>query len=104
MVLKDEEINKLIADYEKKSDEAYRNYQDTGYSRYWATHRKYEDLADTLKVARDGKKKHYLCSVLESDVKQWAGTISQMPYYSRERKEKETTDILNAIVYRAKWI
>ena len=104
MILNDKELDKLIADYEKKSEEAYRNYQDTGYSRYWNTHRKYEDLADTLKVARDGKERYKQCVSLTSDIKQWAGTISQMPYYSAERKEQETLIILNGIISRAKFL
>lgn len=104
MILNDKELDKLIADYEKKSEEAYRNYQDTGYSRYWNTHRKYEDLADTLKVARDGKDRYKQCVSIVSDLKQWAGTISQMAYYTAERKEQETVNILNGIINRAKWI
>ena len=104
MILKDKELGKLIEDYEKKSEEAYRNYQDTGYSRYWNTHRKYEDLADTLKVARDGKERYKQCVSITSDIKQWAGAISQMPYYSQERREQETANILNEIVNVSKWI
>lgn len=104
MILNDKELNKLIEDYEKKSEEAYRNYQDTGYSRYWNTHRKYEDLADTLKVARDSKERYKQCVSITSDLKQWAGTISQMPYFSAERKEQETVNILNEIICRAKFL
>ena len=104
MILNDKELDKLISDYEKKSEEAYRNYQDTGYSRYWNTHKKYEDLADTLKVARDGKERYKQCISITSDIKRWAGTISQMPYYSQERKEQETVNILNEIVDKARWI
>lgn len=104
MILNDKELDKLIADYEKKSDEAYRNYQDTGYGRYWNTHRKYEDLADTLKVARDHKEATQRSRSVISDMKQWAGTISQMPYMSPERKEAEITGILNEIIYRAKFL
>lgn len=104
MILNDKELDKLIADYEKKSDEAYRNYQDTGNGRYWTTHRKYEDLADTLKVARDYKEVTQRSRSVISDMKQWAGTISQMPYMSQERKEAETITILNGIIARVKWL
>lgn len=104
MILKDSELDKLIADYERKSEEAYRNYQDTGNGRYWNTHRKYEDLADTLKVARDHKEATQKSRSAISDIKQWAGTISEMPYMTQERKEKETTAILNEILYRARFL
>lgn len=104
MILKDKELDELIESYEKKSEEAYRNYQDTGYGRYWNTHRKYEDLADTLKVARDHKEVTQRSRSVISDMKQWAGTISQMPYMSQERKEAETITILNGIIARVKWL
>lgn len=77
MVIEDEKLDKLIEDCEKKSVEAFKNYQATGHSRYWNTHRKYEDLADTLKVARDAKDRYEQCISIISDLKQWAGTISK---------------------------
>ena len=104
MILKDKELDKLIADYEKKSEDAYRNYQDTGHGRYWNTHRKYEDLADTLRVARDYKKTYSESKGAVSNIKQWAGTVSEMPYYTNERREQETKKILNEIVDCAKWL
>lgn len=104
MILKDEELNKLIESYEKKSEEAYRNYQDTGHGRYWNTHRTYEDLADTLKVARDYKKAYNESRSAISNIKQWAGTVSDMPYYTDERKEQETKKILNEIINFARFL
>lgn len=98
MILNDKELDKLIEEYEKKSEEAYRNYQDTGYSRHWNTHKKYDDLADTLKVARNYKEATQRSRSVISDMKQWAWTISQMPHMSQERKEAETITILNGII------
>lgn len=104
MILSDKELDKLIAEYEKKSEEAYRNYQDTGHGRYWNTHRKYEDLADTLKVARNYKEATQRSHSVISDMKQWAWTISRMPYMSQECKEAETITILNGIIACVKWL
>lgn len=104
MILNEKELDALITTYENKSEEAYRNYQDTGYSRYWNAHKKYEDMADTLKVARDSKTRYVQCMRIASDMKQWAGTISQMPYMTQERKDQETLGILNEIVENAKWL
>lgn len=104
MILQDKELDALIETYEKKSNEAYHNYQDTGYSRYWNSHKKYEDMADTLKVARDGKKRWQQCVGIISNIKQWAGTISKMPYMENDRKEREIKSILNEIIETAKWL
>lgn len=104
MILKDKELDKLIEGYEKKSEQAYRNYQDTGHGRYWNTHKKYEDLADTLKVARDYKTSYNKSKGVISNIKRWAGTVSEMPYYTDERKEQEIKNILNEIIDCAKWL
>ena len=104
MILKGKELDELIESYEKKSEEAYRNYQDTGHGRYWNTHRKYEDLADTLKVARDYKEVYNQSKSAISNIKTWARTISEMPYYTSERKEQETIKILNEILCLAKFL
>ena len=98
MILSVEELTKLIAEYEKKSEEAYRNYQDTGNGRYWSTHRKYEDLADTLKVAREYRDKHLRRSDAESAIRRWAGVVADMPWYTAERREAEAKRILGEIL------
>lgn len=98
MILSNEELDKLIAEYEKKSEEAYRNYQDTGHGRYWNTHRKYEDLADTLKVAREYRDKHIRSGDAEHSIRRWAGVIADMPWYTVERREAETERILGEIL------
>ena len=104
MILKDKELDKLIEDYEKKSEEAYRNYQETGHGRYWNTKRKYEDLADTLKISRDYKKICAGSRCAISSIKQWAGTVAEMPYYTDERKQHETKRLLNEIIDCAKFL
>jgi uncharacterized protein YqeY len=104
MILNDKELTQLIEKHEKKSEEAYRNYQDTGNGRYWSTHKKEEDLADTLKVALKHKEEHRKLVSISSALKNWAGTIAQMPYMTAERKEAEIKSILNEIMENAKWL
>ena len=102
MILEDAKLDKLIAEYETKMNEGYRNYQDTGNGRYWNTYKKYEDLSDTLKVAKNYKSAIEKNSKLESKLKDWAGTVSKMPYFSSERREDETRRIINEIVDAAR--
>lgn len=98
MILKDEKLDALIAEHEKKAVTAYRNYQDSGNGRYWSTYKRHEDIADTLKVARDGKEKTQLCAKLQANVVEWAGVISKMPYMADDRREEETKRILSEII------
>lgn len=98
MILKSEELDKLIEEYEKKSEDAYRNYQDTGHGRYWNMYRKYEDLADTLKVAREYMDKHIRSVDAEILIRRWAKVIADMPWYTVERREAETKRILGEIL------
>lgn len=97
MILKDKALDELIEKCEKKSEAAYRNYQDSGHGSYWNTHRKYEDMADTLKVARDSKKTFEECRAALMSIGEWAHAISKMPYYTPERRERETARILAEI-------
>lgn len=49
--MKREELEALAAKYQKKADEAFQNYQDTGMTRFDRAYRNNEDLADALRMA-----------------------------------------------------
>lgn len=104
MILKEHELNKLIVEYEKKAEENYRNYQETGNGRYWTAYHKNEDMADTLKVARDHKNEYVKARGAISDIKQWAGTAKRIPYCTPELRDIEIKNLLDAIIESAKWL
>lgn len=58
MVLNGKELSALIEKYEDEAQKNYRNYQETGMSRYERAQHKAEDLADTLKVALGAVAEH----------------------------------------------
>lgn len=51
MIAERKDIEKYLADFEKKAETAYRNYQDSGIASYERSYRKNQDLAECLKIA-----------------------------------------------------
>lgn len=51
MIAERKDIEKYLADFEKKAEAAYRNYQDSGITSYDRSYRKNQDLAECLKIA-----------------------------------------------------
>lgn len=58
MVLKGKKLEKVIAKYDDEAARNYRNYQESGISRYERQQHKAEDLADTLRVALNAVDEH----------------------------------------------
>lgn len=58
MVLNSKELDKLIDKYQFEADRNFRNYQETGMTRYDTASRKAEDLADTLRVVKTAADDH----------------------------------------------
>lgn len=51
MIAERKDVEKYLADFEKKAEVAYRNYQDSGMTSYERSYRKNQDLAECLKIA-----------------------------------------------------
>ncbi|MBO7308553.1 MAG: hypothetical protein J6V38_02860 [Kiritimatiellae bacterium] len=51
-------IEQLRDQYRRRSEAAYQSYQDSGVSRYLATHTRAEDIADALQIALDSVSEH----------------------------------------------
>lgn len=51
MIAERKNVEKYLADFEKKAAEAYMNYQDSGIAGYERSYRKNQDLAECLKIA-----------------------------------------------------
>lgn len=58
MQLSKDELEKLAAKYQDKADRAYRNYQETGVSRYDRERRNAEDMAEALRAAANAAEEH----------------------------------------------
>lgn len=67
MQLSKEELEKLAAKYQDKADRAYRNYQETGVSRYDRERRNAEDMAEAFRAAANAADEHFLLGILRAD-------------------------------------
>ena len=61
-----EEVASLADKYQAKADRAYRNYQETGITRYDREYRNNDDLASALRIAADSAEDAMTLAALRS--------------------------------------
>lgn len=89
------ELKKLIDRYQQKADTAYRNYQESGVSRYDREYRNNEDLADALRVALNANDEHTQLISIRSDLASLAGAAEQAVHH---HDISEATSVLNNLI------
>lgn len=62
------ELYALAEKYDAKAEKAFRNYQETGISRYGREYRNYEDLAMALRMAASANDDHTQLISIRCDV------------------------------------
>ena len=97
MIFEDEKLKKLIAEHDKKAEEAYMKYQDTGYRRYETTQIKHEDWVDTLNVVLHSADNARVARMLTTHVRAWATTIENLKDKTDEEKQEEIEKLLEEI-------
>lgn len=97
MILEEAKLKKLIAEHEKKAEEAYMNYQSTGYSRYETAQQKHEDWVDTLKAVLYSASNARVARMLKTNVRAWATTIENLKDKTDEEKQEEIEKLLEEI-------
>lgn len=97
MIFEDEKLKKLIDEHEKKAEEAYMNYQDTGYRRYETAQIKHEDWADTLNAVLHSASNARVARMLKTNVRAWATTIENLKDKTDEAKQEEIEKLLEEI-------
>lgn len=88
-------LKKLIDRYQQKADAAYRNYQESGVSRYDREYRNNEDLADALRMALNANDEHTQLISIRSDLAALAGAAEQAMHH---HDIDEATKVLNNLV------
>ena len=88
-------LKKLIDRYQQKADTAYRNYQESGVSRYDREYRNNEDLADALRVALNANDEHTQLISIRSDLATLAGAAEQAVHH---HDISEVTSVLNNLI------
>ena len=67
MLQSKEDLGKLAARYQEKADRAFRNYQETGISRYDRDYRNAEDMADAFRAAANAAEDHSALGSLRAE-------------------------------------
>ena len=88
-------LKKLIDRYQQKADAAYRNYQESGVSRYDRERRNNEDLADALRIALNVSDEHAELISIRADLANLASR-AEMAVHSHD--VSEATSVLNSLI------
>lgn len=84
------ELEKLIAKYQKRADDAAEKFQETGLRRYYTTHWNNLDLADALRMAASAKHDHEMLSDMRMMLSNFAsrGAAATSPLRSSDERAK----------------
>lgn len=96
------EIEKLAERYQKKADEAYANYQETGITRYDTTRRNNEDLADALRMAAAASDDHAALVHLRGTFASLAAKAESIQWAAESQKEERTKSLVNELLSAAR--
>lgn len=101
MIPSKKELDKLIAKYQEEADKNYRNYQETGMSRYERAQHKAEDLADTLRMAAHAADDHQKRLYYQTEIHNWAALARKIKEdYSKPEPSNQrlVTMLINEIL------
>ena len=88
-------LKKLIDRYQDKADKAYRDYQESGVTRYDREYRNNEDLADALRTALNANDEHTKLISIRSDLATLAGAAERAVHH---HDISEATSVLNNLI------
>lgn len=93
--MKKKELEKLADSFQTKADTAFRNYQETGISRYCSTARRHEKMADAIRIAAGAADEHYAYINLKLEMSNLASRAEKVQHSS---DEKERVELVEALV------
>lgn len=92
--MKKKELEKLADSFQTKADTAFRNYQETGISRYCSTARRHEKMADAIRMAAEAADEHYAYINLKLEMSNFASRAEKVQYSSDEKERAELVEAL----------
>lgn len=90
------ELEKIAENYQKKADQAFQNYQDTGMRRYLSESQKNEDVADALRAAANVVEDRQLLGSIKGQIF-WTASEAEKAI-AKDAPKEELVDILNEII------
>lgn len=89
------ELEKLAEKHQAKADADYLNYQETGITRYNASRRKNEDMADAFRMAAATADEHHAYIAMKG---QMANFVWRAKMASDAETEEERDELVEAIL------
>lgn len=84
----------LAEKHSAKADTAFRNYQETGITRYSTAWHREEELADALRIAAASVEDHMTLVHLRANVAEWISRATDLKYKPDISKEKASAALL----------
>lgn len=81
-------LEALADKHQAKADRAYRNYQETGISRYDNERRKNEDIADAMRMAAAASDDHQKVIHLRATLADLSAKAAHIEYMPEDQKPK----------------
>lgn len=82
------ELEALADKHQQKADEAYRNYQETGVTRYDRERRKNEDFAEAFRMAAAAADEHHALIHLRGSVASLVSEAKRIEFVPEDQKSK----------------
>ena len=82
------ELEALADKHQKKSDEAYLNYQETGITRYERERRKNEEFADAFRMAAAASDEHAALIHLRGSLASLVSEAKRIEFVPEDQKQK----------------
>ena len=93
-MMKREELEKLAGSFQAKADTAYRNYQETGISRYSSTCRRNERIASALRMAAEAADEHCAYINLKMEMSNFASRARRVTLAASEEEKASLVEKL----------
>lgn len=91
-------LKKLIDQYQRKADNAYRSYQESGISRYDREYRNNENIAEALRIALNASDEHTKLISIKADL---ATLAYRAEIAVHNHDSSEAASVLNSLIAAA---
>ena len=93
-----EELIALADKHQEKADKAYKNYQETGISRYGWNYRNSENLAEAFRMAANAEEDHSSLIALRCDISRVASNAADAERAAEGLKLSRMTAVIKELL------
>ena len=93
-----EELIALADKHQEKADKAYKNYQETGISRYGWNYRNSENLAEAFRMAANAEEDHSSLIALRFDISRVASNAADAERAAEDLKLSRMTAVIKELL------